>query len=201
MSDLTPDQPLTLYDHLSVVLYRTGLAMAGGGVVAGCLLAWLDGDIVAGVGGGHKAATFLLLGTAAGISLGVWFLHLYAAKIRRGLRWVWGAAVAGLVIAIVIGGNPVAFYFDHWYGVIAGGLWVACYAMLCVKEGFCFRLYEGYAFAAVAPVVILAHLLGLGSVTARLAGWTLLAGLAALFTVRKLPQPLYYDIGDKAKYM
>jgi len=200
MSDLTPDQPLTLYDRVSVVLYRTGLAMAGGGVVAGCLLAWLDGEIVAGASGAHKAATCLLLGTAVGISLGVWFLHLYAARIRRALRWLWGAALAGLAIAILTGGNPVAFYFGHWYGVIAGGLWVACYALLCVKEGFCFHLYEGYAFAALAPLVILAHLVGLGPVAARLAGWTLLAALAAVFTVRKLPQPLYYDIGDKSKY-
>lgn len=196
MSDLTPDQPLTLYDRLSVILYRTGLAMAGGGVVVGCLLAWWDGEMA---GKGHQAATCLLLGTACGISLGVWFLHLYAATIRRALRWVWGAAAAGLAIAIVLG-DPVDFYFQHWFGVLAGGLWVACYAMLCVKEGFCFRLYEGYAFAALAPWVILAHLFGVGPVAARLAGWTLLAGLAAVFTVRKLPQPLYYDIGDKSKY-
>jgi uncharacterized integral membrane protein len=69
-----------------------------------------------------------------------------------------------------------------------------------VKEAFCFRLYEGYAFALLAPVVIVAHLFAMGTPAVRLAGWGVLAALAALFTLRKLPQPLFFDIGDKSKY-
>jgi uncharacterized integral membrane protein len=197
MSDILPGQPLTLYDRVSVLLYRAGLAMAAAGIVAGYSLAWFGralGDQ------GRQVETCLVLLTAVGISFGVGFLHLYAATLRRGLRWLWGAAVAGLAVAVLSGGDPVAFYFQRGYGTVLGGLWIACYAMLCVKEGFCFRLYEGYVFAGLAPVVMVAHLFAMGTPAVRMAGWGLLAGLVTLFTLRKLPQPLYYDIGDKSKY-
>jgi uncharacterized integral membrane protein len=197
VSDLIPDQPLTLYDRVSVLLYRAGLAMAAAGIVVGYSLAWFRTALT---GEGRQVGTCFLLLTAVGISFGVGFLHLYAATLRRALRWVWAAAVVGLAAVVLSGGDPVAFYFGRGYGTILGGLWIACYAMLCVKEAFCFRLYEGYAFAALAPVVIIAQLFAMGTPAVRMAGWGLLAGLATLFTLRKLPQPLYYDIGDKTKY-
>jgi uncharacterized integral membrane protein len=197
VSDIIPDQPLTQYDRVSVLLYRAGLATAAAGIVIGYSVAWFRTALA---GEGRQLGTCLLLMTAVGISFGVGFLHLYAATIRRALRWVWGAAVVGLAAVVLSGGDPVTFYFGRGFGTILGALWIACYAMLCVKEAFCFRLYEGYAFAALAPVVIVAHLFAMGTPAMRMAGWGVLAGLATLFTLRKLPQPLYYDIGDKSKY-
>ena len=197
MSDLLPGQPLTLYDRVSVLLYRAGLAMAAAGIVMGYSVVWYRTELT---GEGRQMGTCLLLLTAVGISFGVGFLHLYAATIRRALRWLWAAAAVGLVGVVLSGGDPVAFYFGRGYGTILGGLWIACYAVLCVKEAFCFRLYEGYAFAALAPVVIVAQLFAMGTPALRMAGWGLLAGLATLFTLRKLPQPLYFDIGDKSRY-
>ncbi|MGD2062622.1 MAG: DUF2301 domain-containing membrane protein [Nitrospirota bacterium] len=197
MSDLIPDQPLTLYDRVSVLLYRTGLAMAAAGIIVGYSVTWFRDAL--GEQGRQMGTCFLLM-TAVGISFSVGFLHLYAAAIRRGLRWVWGAALLGLAVAVSSSGDPVAFYFGRGYGTVLGALWIACYAILCVKEAFCFRLYEGYAFAVLAPVVIVAHLFAMGTPAVRMAGWGVLAGLVTLFTLRKLPQPLYYDIGDKSKY-
>ena len=197
MSDLLPGQPLTLYDRVSVLLYRAGLAMAAAGIVMGYSVVWYRTELT---DEGRQMGTCLLLLTAVGISFGVGFLHLYAATIRRALRWLWAAAAVGLVGVVLSGGDPVAFYFGRGYGTILGGLWIACYAVLCVKEAFCFRLYEGYAFAALAPVVIVAQLFAMGTPALRMAGWGLLAGLATLFTLRKLPQPLYFDIGDKSRY-
>ncbi|RMF84035.1 MAG: hypothetical protein D6739_06500 [Nitrospirae bacterium] len=184
---------LTPYDRLTVVLYRTGLAVAAAAELGLVALA------AAGRAGG-PLATGLMLAACGGIALGILFVHLYLRRFRQILRGLLAAAAAGLAAVAALSGDPLAGYLASPWGALAGGLWVACHAALCLKEAYCFRLLSGVAAAVVAPAVVLAQVGGTGEPRVRLAGALLFAALAAWVAVRKLLQPMGYDIGDKSAY-
>ncbi len=75
-----------------------------------------------------------------------------------------------------------------------------CLGFVTAKEAFCFKLNEGYLLAMIMPVYLLLVsgdiLVGPGASS----GLVLIAVLLVVFTLRKVFQPIAYDIGDKAAY-
>ncbi len=181
------------YDRLTVVLYRSGLALAAAAEVAAVATAWAGW-------GAPSLATALLLTACGGVAVATLFVHLYVRTFRRFLRLLLALAAAGLLAVVLTTGDPVATYLGTWWGALLGGLWVACHAALCLKEAYCFRLTAGVAAAVVAPIVVLAQVAGGGTEEARLAGALIFGLLAAWVALRKALQPMGYDIGDKSAY-
>ena len=199
-------QNLTRGDIISVFLYRSGIIFSMLALVYGFLFyfhvithrtvpSFLSGP-------NHHIALFLL---TFSVVLSTSFLHLYSKTLLKAIRIF---ALTGLVILIVryiyFGNDIPSIVFSRGVsgktGVIGWGFIMAGFSGIGAKEAFCFKLYEGYAYAILSAMFVLLHLAGALSLSAGFIFVTLITGLVVIFTFRKLRLPLFYDIGDKSRY-
>ncbi len=193
-------QPLSREDRISVIVYRTGIVLSAMLLVLGALLLMSRRAAPATHPAGYGVTAYIAaLYVAVGMS--VFTIHLYVARFRRFLKRLYYAAVAALVVLVVQGGGDAGrVLFGTAYGPLLLIPLAGCLGFITAKEAFCFRLNEGYLLALMMPAYV--SLLSSGLLGARAAayGLALIAGLMVLFTFRKVPMPLHYDIGDKAAY-
>lgn len=203
MGEKTEFQVLTSSDRLTVILYRTGIALSSS--VLAILGYLLYSSFQAG--GGTRVfqhnllLTVLLFFLYFSVGLSVFFIHLYIGKLYRFIKKVYYLASVCLLALIVLGGgNPVAFLMTKPVGSLLLLPVVFCLGFITAKEAFCFRLYEGYLLFALMPGFIV--LLAAGAVTERgfVTGTVAIAVILVFFTFRKVFMPLHYDIGDKSAY-
>jgi len=199
-------QPLSRKDRISVIIYRTGIVLSA---ILLCLGAFL---FIRDYGGGadwrspasHPAGygvTLYILSLYLAVGMSVFFIHLYVARFRKFLKRLYYVSLAALLILLVAGkGDMGPVIFGTSYGPLLLIPLSGCLGFITAKEAFCFRLNEGYLLAVVMPAYIL--LLSVRGLSPRGAafGLILIAGLMVLFTFRKVPMPLHYDIGDKSAY-
>jgi uncharacterized integral membrane protein len=185
-------QPLTRVDALTVVLYRAGIFLSTLAVSVGSFL------LLTGTG---SALLFsgLLISLYLSVGLSVFFIHLYISRFKRALKRLYYISLAALAVLLLIGkGNVISALTSGAYGPPLLLLPLSgCLGFVAAKEAFCFRLHEGYALAFAMPL----YLVGVSA-----GAWSAAYGLAAIalalavFTLRKVFQPLHYDIGDKSAY-
>jgi uncharacterized integral membrane protein len=75
-----------------------------------------------------------------------------------------------------------------------------CLGFVAAKEAFCFRLTEGYIIAMLMPILLVLTSIGILHGDRAAYGLIAIAGLLVLFNIRKVFQPIHYDIGDKSAY-
>ena len=192
MGDTQAYQPLTRHDRVTVVLYRIGIVLAAVSMAA---LAAAAGGAWAPLAGVFLTALFFSVGVS------VFFIHLYVSRFHKGLKILYVAAALCFAGLFVLGsGNPLAPVLSAWYGPLLLLPLSVCLGFITAKEAFCSRLNEGYLIAILLPLLLV-----LGAalpVTTR--GLTVffffICFLLVLFTLRKVFQPLHYDIGDKSAY-
>ena len=141
----------------------------------------------------------------ASTNLSMSFLHLYSKKLLKILRLV---TISGTILMMILLLSNYLNYeallkSEGWNGkaaVFALGLVLAGFSGIGAKEAFCFKLYEGYAYAILLAITVFIHLFGFLSPNFGL----IMAGVCTLlvisFTFRKMVLPFHYDIGDKSKY-
>ena len=191
-------QPLTRYDKTTVVLYRTGIALCA------LLVAGMAAFFIRQPQQGALANTFLTLlicAFYAAIGLSVFFIHLYAGAFHRFLKRLYFLALVALLALFYATDGNVAVVAGA--GTIQLCLFlplVGCLSFVTAKEAFCFRLNEGFLLAMMMPLCLLSFALGGIGAQSGLYGLGLIAALLTLFTLRKVFQPLHYDIGDKSAY-
>lgn len=195
MGETAQYQSLTAADRATVVLYRAGIALSALVVAAAAVLLlvplWRQ-----------KAPVILDIGLVAlyaSTGLSVFFIHLYVGSYKRFLKRLYYLSLLCLVALFVAGKGNVL-------GVLSGTSWGGllliplslCLGFVAAKEAFCFRLLEGYLLAIMMPV----YFLFLGRMTMQGAAFGLLfiAVVFGFFTLRKVFQPLHFDIGDKSAY-
>jgi len=192
MGDRTPYQPLTRHDRVTVILYRAGIVLSTASVAAA---AAAGADVL-------RLAPLLLFVLLASVGLSVFFIHLYMSSFHRALKKGYAAAALAFAALLVLGrGDPSApLAGGAGYGPLLLIPLALCLGFITAKEAFCFQLFEGYLVAVIMPIFLLAMAAGLLGGAALRTGGLLIAGLLVLFTLRKVFQPLHYDIGDKSAY-
>lgn len=191
-------QPLTREDKITVVLYRTGIAMSALAVSSAAYM------LSAGPPPASSGMLFSLMLVSLHISVGmsVFFIHLYVSKFHRALKGLYYLSLVALLLLYITGGGDFmqAFTKSRLGPVLLIPL-SGCLGFITAKEAFCFRLNEGYLVALVMPVYLLLVSAGVFSTKGVAYGAALIAAMLILFTLRKVFMPLHYDIGDKSAYV
>lgn len=201
MGETYPFQPLTREDKITVILYRAGIVISTLTIICAAYVAYkgmASADFI--ISGFQMNLLLLLLYFSAGLS--VFFIHLYVGKFHRVLKNIYYLAVACLIILFLAGkGNPVISLFrTPPYSALLLIPLSLCLGFVTVKEAFCFRLVEGYLLGMIMPAYLFFYGIGILDRAGASYGLGLIAVLLALFTLRKVFQPVHYDIGDKSAY-
>lgn len=199
MGDTSFYQPLTKEDRITVIIYRTGIALSA--VIIG-IFAVLQAFSSASVAIPQILASILLLSLYVTVGFSVFFIHLYVGKFHRFLKKLYFAALFCLAILFFKGGgNPVTPFFSTppYSGLLLLPLSL-CLGFITAKEAFCFRLFEGYLLAIIMPAYLFFYAIGLSSPRGNLFALFIVAAMILFFTFRKIFQPIHYDIGDKSAY-
>lgn len=184
MGEKYPYQPLTRWDAITVLLYRTGIVSAAMIMVVGAFTLPYDG-----------LPLLIFLHFAVGLS--VFFIHLYIGRFKRALIGLYCLSLISLAVLLYIGGGDVAKAVVKSRAVILLLLPLSgCLGFITAKEAFCFRLTEGYLLAVIMPLYVVLVSSGMDYS----GGLVLITVLLLMFTLRKVFQPLHYDIGDKSAY-
>jgi hypothetical protein len=115
-------------------------------------------------------------------------------RLKRNLIGLYIVALSALLVIYLMGGinKPIVLLLLL---PISG-----CIGFIGAKEAFCFKLIEGYVIALSLPLYIVIVSLGNLSKKDASLGLSVIAILYIIFTLRKVFQPLHYDIGDKSAY-
>jgi len=192
-------QPLTREDKISVVLYRTGIVISA--VIIAGLAFLLTAYAYAGRTNAGLSGEVLIYGLFASVGMSVFFIHLYIGKIKVFLKNLYYLSLGCLAALLIIGkGSLSSAFLLEPYSLLLLLPLSGCLGFVTAKEAFCFKLFEGYLLAMIMPFYLL--LVASGGLSGRGPSWglVLIAVLLVIFTVRKVRQPLAYDIGDKSAY-
>ncbi|NBD33985.1 MAG: hypothetical protein GVY17_13720 [Cyanobacteria bacterium] len=188
---------ITDRDRAEVKIYRGGLLVAALSFAMGTLLLFWQGATPIIL----QSLTYLygLFSLALGISLIT--IHIYLLPLHRLLQLFW---LVGTVSAVIIGIQadvPLALYVYHHPLTLLGiGFTFAALTGIFFKEGFCFHRLETQVLTPLVPILLLGHLAGIIPPKIEeilLAVWTI---FFLIFALRKLPQNLPSDIGDKSVF-
>jgi len=197
MGEKAPFQELTLQDRFEVAVYRIGVGLAIAATVTGAVLLHRPDSASPGIVSGTLG---LFVGGNLAAAL---FIHLYARPVRIFIRTLGIVSGALLLAALSAASQQERHVWEVLLSTGLGTLTLASFGLILafvgVKEAFCFRLNEGYLAGIVIPLIPLLHATG-APLSAIRAALTVTAGLLLLFAVRKLFQPMHYDVGDKTKY-
>lgn len=193
-------QPLTREDKVSVVIYRTGIAVSSVIIALG---AYVLGNIAPYQNNPSLPAmvNIAIIALYSFVGLSVFFIHLYISKIHRVLKKLYYISVIALLLFFIIGkGDAVDMLVNTSYAPLLLIPVSVCLGFITAKEAFCFKLFEGYLLAIIMPLYLL--LLSTGKMQPEFGFYGLLVISAVLifFTLRKVFMPLHYDIGDKSAY-
>lgn len=200
MGDKQVFQPLTREEKIMVVLYRVGIVASA---VIMSALAYLPVAASSGPSGVRDShlAEILVYGLYAAIGMSVLFIHLYVVKLKFYLKNLYFLSLVCLAVVFFIGKGSL---FDGLAYIPYGPLLLlplsGCLGFVTAKEAFCFQLFEGYLLAMIMPLYLVLLSAGMLAERSALSGIVLIAFMLVVFTLRKVFQPLAYDIGDKSAY-
>jgi len=193
-------QPLSREDTITVVLYRAGIVMSAV-IVAGLAFFLVTASSDAGTAAGSPWGDVLAYGLYASVGMSVFFIHLYIGKFKRFLKNLFFIGLACLAVLLFIGKGSLsgALVYSPYSLLLLLPL-SGCLGFVTAKEAFCFQLIEGYLLAVIMPLYLLLVSRGILSFAGASYGLVLIAVMLAIFTLRKVIQPLAWDIGDKSAY-
>jgi uncharacterized integral membrane protein len=188
---------ITDADRREVILYRTGLAIAGLSFAIGV-------GLILGIGNDPlvlKLLTPLFMLFSAGLGLSLWTIHIYFKVLHRVLQLFWLVGSISAVVFTVYSAEPLAvFVYQQPFSILGVGFVFAALTGIFFKEGFCFGRLETKLLTPLLPVLLLGHMfsfLPLSIEQAMLVAW---AGLFLVFAFRKTIQAIPPDIGDKSVF-
>jgi uncharacterized integral membrane protein len=188
---------ITERDRAEVMIYRGGLLVAALSLAVGTLLFFWQGTTPVVL----QTLTYLygIFSLALGISLIT--IHIYLLPLHRLLQLFW---LVGTVSAMMIGIQadvPLALYvYNHPSTLWGMGFTFAALTGIYFKEGFCFHRIETQILTPLVPVLCLGHLTSVMPPQMEqilLGVWTV---FFLIFALRKFPQNIPSDIGDKSVF-
>ena len=188
---------ITDADRREVILYRTGLAIAGLSLAIGV-------GLILGIGNDPlvlKLLTPLFMLFSAGLGLSLWTIHIYFKVLHRVLQLFWLVGSISAVVFTVYSAEPLAvFVYQQPFSILGVGFVFAALTGIFFKEGFCFGRLETKLLTPLLPVLLLGHMFSFLPVSIEQAMLVAWAGLFLVFAFRKVIQAIPPDIGDKSVF-
>ncbi len=188
---------ITDADRREVILYRTGLAIAGLSLAIGV-------GLILGIGNDPlvlKLLTPLFMLFSAGLGLSLWTIHIYFKVLHRVLQLFWLVGSISAVVFTVYSAEPLAvFVYQQPFSILGVGFVFAALTGIFFKEGFCFGRLETKLLTPLLPVLLLGHMFSFLPVSIEQAMLVAWAGLFLVFAFRKAIQAIPPDIGDKSVF-
>ncbi len=188
---------ITEGDRLSVIVYRSALAIAAVCFSVGALLVLLQPNNPQIL----NWLTWLYWGFSLGLGVALWTIHIYLELLHRVLQLFWAiGAIASVSIALYFPEPLAIAIYEHPIALIGMGFSFAALTGIFFKESFCFNRFETKFLVPLLPVLILGHLVNLLPIEIEqslLGAW---AVLFMIFAIRKLSQEIPSDIGDKSVF-
>jgi uncharacterized integral membrane protein len=188
---------ITDSDRREVILYRTGLAIAGLSFAIGVAL-------ILGIGNDPlvlKLLTPLFMLFSAGLGLSLWTIHIYFKVLHRVLQLFWLIGSISAVVFAVYSAEPLAvFVYQQPFSILGVGFMFAALTGIFFKEGFCFGRLETKLLTPLLPVLLLGHMFSFLPVSIEQVMLVAWAGLFLVFAFRKAIQAIPPDIGDKSVF-
>ena len=188
---------ITDSDRREVILYRSGLAIAGLSLAIGV-------GLILGIGDDPlvlQLLTPLFMLFSAGLGLSLWTIHIYFKVLHRLLQLFWLIGSIAAVVFAVYSAEPLAvFIYQQPFSILGVGFIFAALTGIFFKEGFCFGRLETKLLTPLLPLLLLGHMfsfLPLSIERVLLVAW---AGLFLVFAFRKAIQAIPPDIGDKSVF-
>ena len=188
---------ITKDDRLSVIVYRSALAIAALCFSIGAMLGlWQPSnpDFL-------NWLTWLYLGFSIALGVALWTIHIYLAILHRVLQIFWMIGAIAAVSTAVYFPEPFAIaIYDQPTALIGVGFTFAALTGIFFKETFCFNRFETKFLTPLLPVLILGHLVGILPIAIErglLGAWAI---LFVIFAIRKAIQAIPPDIGDKSVF-
>jgi uncharacterized integral membrane protein len=186
---------ITEGDRREVILYRTGLGMAGLSFALGVALILTLGDTAL------PLLTPLFLLFSAGLGLSLWTIHIYFKVLHRVLQLFWMIGSIAAIVFTIYSAEPLAAFIYHQpLSILGVGFSFAALTGIFFKEGFCFSRLETKLLTPLVPVTLLGHLFGGLPVAIEKSLLIIWAGLFLVFVFRKAIQAIPPDIGDKSVF-
>jgi len=188
---------ITKSDRLSVIVYRSALAIAALCFATGALLVLFQPSNFEIL----NWLTWLYIGFSIGLGVALWTIHIYLELLHRVLQIFWAiGAIASVIISFYFPEPLAIAIYEHPIALIGVGFNFAALTGIFFKETFCFNRFETKFLVPLLPVLILGHLANLLPVAIErslLGAW---AVLFTIFAIRKLIQDIPPDIGDKSVF-
>jgi uncharacterized integral membrane protein len=184
-------------DRASVIIYRSGLAVATLSFALGSLLVLWQGATAWVLQ--LLTVCFALYSLGLGVSLLT--IHIYLRPLHRLLQLFWGIGTISALIFSFQSSEPLALYvYNHPLTLFGIGFSFAALTGIYFKEAFCFNRLETKFLTPLVPILLLGHLAGILPLNVEqflLTAWSL---LFLIFAFRKVVQPIPPDIGDKSVF-
>ena len=188
---------ITEDDRLSVIVYRSALAIAALCFSVGAMLVILqpnNPDILSWL-------TWLYVGFSIALGVALWTIHIYLELLHRVLQIFWAIGAIAAVSVMLYFPEPLAIaIYNHPIALVGIGFSFAALTGIFFKETFCFNRFETKFLVPLLPVLILGHLANLLPIAIErgfLAAWAI---LFVIFAIRKVTQEIPSDIGDKSVF-
>lgn len=188
---------ITKSDRLSVIVYRSALAIAAVCFSLGALLVLLQPNNPQIL----NWLTWLYWGFSLGLGVALWTIHIYLELLHRVLQLFWAiGAIASVGIALYFPEPLAIAIYEHPIALIGVGFSFAALTGIFFKESFCFNRFETKFLVPLLPVLILGHLVSLLPIAIEQSLLGTWAVLFMIFAIRKLSQEIPSDIGDKSVF-
>lgn len=188
---------ITKDDRLSVIIYRSALAIAALCFSLGVMLVLLQPSNPSIL----NWLTWLYFGFSIGLGVALWTIHIYLELLHRVLQIFWAiGAIASVGVALYFPEPLAIAVYEHPIALIGVGFSFAALTGIFFKETFCFNRFETKFLVPLVPVLILGHLVNFLTVAIKqgfLGAWAI---LFMIFAIRKLSQEIPADIGDKSVF-
>lgn len=186
-------------DRQEVILYRTGLAIAGGSWAIGVVVLFIF------MANHHPqlltALTPLFFLFSAGLGLSLWKIHIYMVVLHRLLQLFWLIGTVAAAVFMIYSPEPLSlFIYSHPLSILGIGSIFAALTGIFFKEAFCFNRLETKFLTPLIPLLLLGHLFSFLPAAVEQVLLILWAGLFLVFVYRKVVQPIPPDIGDKSVF-
>jgi len=188
---------ITERDRAEVIIYRSGLGIAALSFAVGTLLLFWQGATPVIL----QTLTYLYGLFSLGLGISLMTIHIYLLPLHRLLQLFWLiGTIAAMIITIQADVPLILYVYNHPLTLFGVGFTFAALTGIFFKEGFCFHRLETQILTPLVPIVLLGHLTGVipsQIESILLATWTV---LFLVFALRKIPQNIPSDIGDKSVF-
>ncbi|CAN8075911.1 unnamed protein product [Agarophyton chilense] len=127
-------------------------------------------------------------------------IHIYMKPLHNSLKILWGAGLLGAATILATQHELVPLVYETPSLLLATGWQFVALTGVFVKEAFCFARTEAIGLAALTPILVGGHFLGILPQSAERFGGLAFVVLFLYFCVRKLTQVVKDDIGDMSVF-